>query len=483
MDGSLEQLMRLLANRGLEWLRQRIMDLPDPCPLDHPDVGALALAARVAPVLSGMLGRISPLEVIVLRRVTPDLLRAGAVRVLDGDRTTAMRDLVLAGGLVARADPLWQLACNVLAEDPVLPLAEHLALSEDPDLLTRAEALVTTLPAKWQITSGHVETVTDVVMQLYRHGACRPRLSHPRVFSAIFDHLVALARWSQAARCTVSVARTAYCLRLIDPDHDIKELMTGLIQFQRPDGSFPARAGYASEMQSFAEAVQPTLFVVMTLHMAAYRRWRGRPPVWLRPQPLHGAVDEIAARLAAAVTQEQVPPALLLHAATSLTRATGINWLSRLEPGLRQQQSGPPLAVLAGICFRDGPTARRLRTTLGLTRADKGECDDRARAEMDWLYGRPVSILGALPPALLHLWDRAARAGDRAQFLEGARLALHHQQPESTPAIRAMARRMAGEALFASDPHADPVRMLADLDRMLLLAQLFEPETRVAAAA
>ncbi|MBM3606715.1 MAG: hypothetical protein FJX25_19025, partial [Alphaproteobacteria bacterium] len=176
MDGSLEQLMRLLANRGLEWLRQRIMDLPDPCPLDHPDVGALALAARVAPVLSGMLGRISPLEVIVLRRVTPDLLRAGAVRVLDGDRTTAMRDLVLAGGLVARADPLWQLACNVLAEDPVLPLAEHLALSEDPDLLTRAEALVTTLPAKWQITSGHVETVTDVVMQLYRHGACRPRL-------------------------------------------------------------------------------------------------------------------------------------------------------------------------------------------------------------------------------------------------------------------------------------------------------------------
>ncbi len=146
MDGSWDQLMRLLSNRGLEWLRQRIMALPDPCPLDHPDIGALALVGQIAPVLSGLRGRISPIEVIVLRRLTPDLVRQGALRVLDGARDDALVRLTLAGGLVAQMDPLWQLACEALADDPALPLPHRLALSDDPVLLAQAEAVLNHAP-------------------------------------------------------------------------------------------------------------------------------------------------------------------------------------------------------------------------------------------------------------------------------------------------------------------------------------------------
>lgn len=471
MDGSLDQLMRLLSNRGLEWLRQRIMALPEAMPVDHPDLGALAMVGQAAPVLSGLRGRISPMEVIVMRRLTPDLVRAGAIRVLEGARTPDLVRLMLAGGLVACDDPLWQMACETLAEDATLPLPQRLALSDDPALLAQAERVLTTPPRR--ITPDHVTTVAQLLMQLFHYGARRPRLSQARAFTQIFDHLRRLADWAQAAGCTASVAQVAFCLRLLDEDYPLAEMVSDLIQVQRPDGSFPARLGFGTADQELAQAAGPTVLVAMALHMAAWRRWRGAAPVWLQPHPLRTATRMLADRLARA----PIPDTLALHAATSLTRATGQDWLRRLsaprgaEPAL--------LADLARVCFRDPISARHLRRWLDLPRLPAGPAT-LARVEAAWLSGAPVLIASPLPPALTALWERAARTGDDALFMDCARIALHHGDGVPAPVIRDRARRMAARALTAQDSVPD---MLASLDRLSLLAQLLEPEPAAAAAA
>lgn len=471
MDGSWDQLMRLLSNRGLEWLRQRIMALPDPCPLDHPDIGALALVGQIAPVLSGLRGRISPIEVIVLRRLTPDLVRQGALRVLDGARDDALVRLTLAGGLVAQTDPLWQLACEALADDPALPLPHRLALSDDPVLLAQAEAVVTMPPAS--ITPDHVAQVAQLLMQLYHHGARRPRLSHPRAYTLIFDHLRMLATWAQGAGCTGSVARIAFCLRLLDDDHPVADMLSDLIQVQRPDGSFPVRLGFATADQTFADAVQPTVHVAMALHMAAWKRWRGPAPVWLQPHPVQATARQLADRIAAM----DIPKAQALHAATSLTRATGENWFARLSPA--RHAVPDDLTRLGRICFRDAVAARHLRAWLGLTRhGDRPSGLDGPEAA--WLTGRIVAIATPLPDAVMRLWDRAALAGDVAAFTDCARIAQHHADGPASPAVRAMTRRLCVEALTQDAPLP---RMLVSLDRLTLLSRLFEPEAKAAAAA
>lgn len=471
MDGSLDQLMRLLSNRGLEWLRQRIMALPDPFPVDHPDLDALALVGQVAPVLSGLRGRISPLEVIVLRRLTPALVRQGAHLVLAGRRDVALVDLMLAGGLVAQTDPVWQLACEDLAEDGTLPLPARLALSDDPTLLTRAEAMLTTPPHG--ITPDHVATVAQLLTQLYHHGARRPRLSHARAFTQIFDHLRLLAEWAQAAGCTTSVARIAFCLRLLDADHPLADLVSDLIQVQRPDGSFPRRLGFGTADQTMAEGLQPTLNAAMALHMAAWKRWRGPAPVWLQPHPLQVAARQLAARIATL----PIPEDQALHAATSLTRVTGENWFPRLSPP--RQADASSLTHLARICFRDPVAAHHLRGWLDLPHAEPPQ-SGTAGVEAAWLTGRPVTITDTAPSALTALWERAARKGDESMFLDCARLALHHAEGPSSPAIRTMTRQMAAAALTLDAPLP---QVLDALDRLTLLAQLFEPEQRTTAAA
>lgn len=478
MDGSLDQLMRLLSNRGLEWLRQKIMDLPDPCPVDHPNLGPLALSAGCAPVLSGLRGRISPLEVIVQRRFKPPLLRQAAQRVLEGDRSREMLDLVLAGGLVARTDPVWQLACDTLAEDADLPLEVRLMLSDDPNLVVQAEVLLTTPPPAWMMTPCHVRRVATLVAVLYRHGAARPKLSNARQFSAIFDHLKALAVWAQAAGCTPSVARIAFCLRLVDPDHDIADLVADLIQVQRPDGSFSPRLGFSTCDQGFGEGAESTLLVVMALHVAAYRCWRGPAPVWLKPQPLHSATAEIAATLAATAGDGPVD----LHAAASLARATGRDWLRRVAHPL-SPVAPAQLKSLARISFRDASLARRLRALLGLSPDRGGRQDSIAEVEMAWLRGSPVSLKGPMPAPLLALWQRAAAADDQGLFRALARIALHHQTDLPPPAVRQMARRMASAALADCAAGADAAVLLEHLDDAILLTQLLEGEGPVAVAA
>lgn len=478
MDGSLEQLMRLLSNRGLEWLRQKIMDLPDPCPADHPDLGALALAAGCAPVLGGLRGRISPLEVIVLRRFSPLLLRQAAFQVLEGDRSPAMLDLVLAGGMIDRTDPVWRLACDTLADDQGLPMELRLSLSDDPDLLSQAEALLTQTPPAWTFTPGHVRRVATSVAVLYRHGAARPRLSNARQFTAIFDHLKALAVWAQSARCTLSVARIAFCLRLIDPDHDIGDLVADLIQIQRPDGSFPPRLGFSTHDQAFSEGVEATLLTVMALHLAAYRRWRGPPPVWLRSQPLRAATAQIAAALQTVAGDAPVD----LHAAVILTRATGRDWLGR-RGSIPLPHEPAQMQTLARISFPDASVARQLRKLLGLSVDRAGAQNNIAQVEMAWLRGSPVTLKGPLPAPLVALWQQAAVADDRVAFRALARIALHHQSAAPPPAIRQMARRMASAALADCARGADWRTLLHHLDDAILLTQLLEGEGPVAVAA
>ncbi len=478
MDGSLNQLLRLLANRGLEWLRQKIMDLPDPCPPDHPDLAGLVLAARVAPILSGLRGRISPLEVIVLRRLTPEAIRSGLLRVLDGSRSSLDLDLVQAGGLMMQDDPLWQLAGVTLAEDDDLPLQSRLAFRKDPDLIRQAEVYLTAPPDPFMIGPDHVARFAQMLMLLYHFGARRPALSGPRAFTAIHHHLMILQRWSQASTCTASKAQVILCLRLIDPDHELGEMLSDLIQTQRPDGSFPARTGFSTQDQDFAAAVLPTALAVTALHMVAYRRWQGPAPVWLDPQPLQATLRILTARLITALP-DPVPSAQALFLAATLGRATGEDWFRRLSP---LKVAGPrQLARLARLCFRDPVSARQLRQWLHLDRRDLMRLPGVSGVEARWLWGKPVLIGDPPPEALLALWDKAARSGDVRSFMALAATALHHQPGPTTPAIRAMTRRLAAEALAADVSSA--AGLCAHLDRMTLLVALFETVEPVAAAA
>ncbi|MDN5569116.1 MAG: hypothetical protein L0G27_10310, partial [Paracoccus sp. (in: a-proteobacteria)] len=321
MHETFEQLARMLSTRGLEWLRQKIMDLPDPCPSDHPDLGALALAGRAAPVFSGLRGRISPLEVIVLRRLSPDLVRSAAQRILAGNRDQVTVNLVLAGSLVAQSDPVWQLACEELADDKTLPLAIRLSLCDDPALRLVAEQAL--IRPHRHITSGQVVAYTNLLMQIYHYGAIRPRLMDARSFSKIYDNLQDMLDWALEQGCTSTLARVAFCLLLVDPDHDISDTVADLIQVQRADGSFPPRLGFSTDHQDFDTGVLPTLWATLALKMATHRRWKGPALVWLSEQPYRN-VAKICADTAEKLLDGQMPR---LEDAVALTRATGRDWI------------------------------------------------------------------------------------------------------------------------------------------------------------
>lgn len=465
MDGSLNQLMRLLANRGTEWLRQKILELPLDCPVNHPDIGLLAKAGRIAPILTGLRGRISPLEVIVQRRLTPALVRAGAARVIAGDRAEAMVDLMLAGSLVARSDPLWQLAIEELSDDDTLPHALRLALSDGQDLIRQVEVSLTRpLPTR---DGPQVIRITELVMQLFQHGARRPRLK-ARTCRVIHDQLMDLAEHSRRTNCVQSQAGLAVCLCLLDPDHDLSGMLPDMIQLQRPDGSFPHRLGFSDMDQGFADAALPTLAVVLALHVAVYRRWRGVRPVWLSSRPLQQALRE-GARAVARLAGSGAPA----DAAILLTCATGENWLPRLSS---QRPSRAEIPRLSALCFRDAIAARHLRQWLN------------AGAEMPattlhgrWLQGRPV-MLTAPPDALLALCQRAAIACDEEGFMTCVRLASYHHDIPQTNEMRRMARRLAAKAL--SSCHTSSLAgATTHLGRLVLLARLAPPPATIALAA
>jgi hypothetical protein len=272
MHDTLNLLTQSLSSRSLEWLRQKIMDLPAPCPADHPDLDCLALAGQIAPVLSGFHGRTSPLEVIVLRRLSPQVVRDACLRILDGSRKTTDQNLALASRLVAPDDAICHLACDALARDSSVPLATRLSLSNEPVLHTIAEQALT-MPLT-ELTPTNVAAFTKLLMQLFSFGAVRPRLSRAKAFTRIFDNIQEMAEWALDKKCTFLIAQTAFCLRLIDPDHDISEMIAELAQSQRPDGSFPEHLGFGNDPQDLVSALLPTLSCTLALHIAIHHRWR-----------------------------------------------------------------------------------------------------------------------------------------------------------------------------------------------------------------
>ncbi|WP_022706874.1 hypothetical protein [Paracoccus zeaxanthinifaciens] len=256
--------MRLLAERGLEWLRRHIMDLPDPCPADHPALPALAATGRLAPMLSALRGRPSPLESLVGRRLPPDLLRDAALRVTEGARDGTTLLLMQAG---APDTQPWRLACDQLASDTGLPLTDRLPFAKH-DLLPKAERLLDRADA---------ETSLTLMLHLWRFGTARPQLSDRWAVTRIHDRLQWLLQDASDRRDTTDLASTLVSLTLIDPGFDPGRHAADLIASQRSDGSFGARLGEGVLNQSLCDGATPTLAAIHALHAMGWRR--GQPSV------------------------------------------------------------------------------------------------------------------------------------------------------------------------------------------------------------
>ncbi|MFN3527374.1 MAG: hypothetical protein ACK4YU_14930, partial [Paracoccus sp. (in: a-proteobacteria)] len=184
-----------------------------------------------------------------------------------------------------------------------------------------------------------------------------PRLSHPARHGEIMAQVRHWAGLAPALRCTALVAQVITCLRLIDPDHDIRDLMGHLFPLQRPDGSFPALLTQGDASHDLPTGATPTLSVLLTLHVAVMRRWCGPRPLQPQSRPLHGAMVQAAHHLAARLAAS--PPAdgwLRLRAAATLTRALSQDWFARLMPP-KNLLDADRLGHLAALAFRDAGTA------------------------------------------------------------------------------------------------------------------------------
>ena len=473
MHQTVEQLAHTVSARGLEWLRQKIMDLPETCGPDHPDLLALATAARVGPVLSGLRGRPSPLEVIVRRRVTPDMIRQAARHCVEGGRDPAALQMFLAGIFLTPQDPLWQLAGRTLAQDKGVPLSKRLALDVDHRLHGVAERALTR-PVD-QLTSEQVMAYGRLLVQVFDFGRTRPRLADKRSITRMYTILTQMEEWALANRCTCSVALTTFCLQLVDPDHDATDAVVELMQFQRGDGSFPHRLGFSTDPQDLATGIMPTLVAILAIQGAIYRRWRGRVAGPVQARPFHAA----ARTLADGALRRLSDGAPTLEQAVILGRATGRDQIAAL--GVSHWVLSPAQSVrLAALCFRDPISARHVRSRIRLN--DVPGLNDVGQAELNWLQGRPIIISDPLPPALLALWGRAAIANDDATFMHCTRLASHFHMRPLPRAIHAMSNRLASSAIADSDD-APLGRVMTHIHHLTLMAQIFEPAERMEAAA
>ena len=473
MHQSVQQLAHMVSARGMDWLQRKILALPEACAPDHPDMSGLATAARIAPILSGFRGRISPLEIVVKRRVSGDMIRQAAQRCLNGARDFPTLQLFQAGNFLTPEDPLWQLACRTLAEDGETPLARRLCACRNDTLECVAEVALTR-PFR-DMTTDQVTAYAHIVLLSYDFRTGRIRVSDKRSVTRIYDNLCQMADWALQERCTSSVAWTAFCLRLIDPEHDITEAMAELMQFQRSDGSFPARLIDGDERQEFSDGAYPTLLAVLALHSALYRRWRGPLPVPTQGRPLHAAIRQAAD--AAIVQLGEARPTL--EQAVILSRATGRDWIARI--GVPFRTLSPKRSIhIATLCFRDPISARHVRNRISLR--EMPGLHDIGQAEVNWLQGRPVVISDPLPEALLALWERSADADDADVFMHCTRLAAHfHLCPLPSVIVR-MANRLAAAAIDL-DVDATLDDRLHQIQRLNMMAQIFEPAEELAAAA
>lgn len=498
LDATYDQLLRMLSARGLGWFKSRVDALPSPVALDHPDLIWLARAAQVAPVLTGLRGHPSPLEEIVARRVEPDLARNVANAFLQQTNLGegGLARILLACESVGHDCPQWQLARAQLAENPPADLDIRLAVCSQPDasLLAEIEALLTAPVPEERLTEAHVDLFARTLMQLYRFGATRPRLSQPKIYGEVFANCLRFAQWGRRQQSMLAMAQMTVCLRLIDADQDVAELVGELISHQRPDGSFPVRAAYGTRDQSLDEAAAPSLMTILALHQCTFRRWRQAPPARITATPLRASRDFAASRVGEILPSQldAIPPGQRLLAAASLSRATGENWFAR--SGLTGHIPAPSdMLRLAPRLFGNFEAVRYARISL---RLDQGWADltrmvgtDAVPAHLnvalDWLRGTQLAVGQELPQTLLQEWDLAAQRADVPAFHHCCEVAAAHVVTHSTTAIRNAARRTALEDLQALHTISDhPIeKQLARLDRLCLLAQIFEPRAFHAAAA
>lgn len=499
LDTSYDQLLRMLATRGLEWLRQQIEALPAPLPPDNPGIVPLAAAGRIAPVLSGLRGRISPLEVLVARRLTPELAIEAAAQALscrDSHAAVGGADILLAGRSIASDHPLWQLACDHVAEDPDRDLVDRLALGAPTDhLLPEAEAILTADMPDQVLTEAWIDRFARLLMQLYAHGAERPRFSDANIYGQVFTNCLRFCDWARHQRSLVATAQMAFCLRLIDPDHDLAPILAEVIPYQRPDGSFPARCGYSEAEQDFATGFRPTLMTVAALHLCTYRRWRS-PPVLPAPvSPFHASRDLAANLLATQLMPHltQLPAETRLHAAAVLSSATGENWFQRAGLTGHPIQADQVLRMAPRV-FGSFAAARFARSSLAMESAwdslRQADAHGAVRPAhlalaLDWLRGAPVAIGDALPPDLVRDWQAAALSGDTVTYHACCERAAGHRVTAPADTIRKAARCIVVTDLQALEATSDDAidDRLVRLARLNLLAQLFEPDIWLAAVA
>ncbi|SNT68907.1 hypothetical protein [Paracoccus seriniphilus] len=481
-DASYEQLMRLLATRGLEWLRKQVLELPDPLPADHPAVPHLSFIARIAPVLSGLRGHVSPLEDIVSRRLSRDIVRHAAKRYLAGNFNYTTIGCIIGGRIIAGDEPVWQLAVHAIASDRGVAPVDRLAAGAEAsgDLLKEIEIdLCRPVPTEI-LTESIVDRFAFQIMQVYQFGASRPKFSHPRVYGELFSKLTQFKEWATRNSRLSAMCQIAYCLRLIDPDHDISDLLADVIAHQRPDGSFPRKAGYSTRDQGLEAGTWPTLMALTVLNFTAWRKWRGPRPDLSAIRPFTTSRASYAAAIAGygKAWANKANSGLRLKLACGLSRATGENWFAQLglrgfTPNRRQVLS------LAGELYGDIYAARDARHTLNLARNWPSEMETGEYADMlRWLRGAPVELS-------YQLNSPQQPSEEPVDFdVQCRNLAAIAQEPPDS-ALKTEGLRQAWQALMLLEQDGDPEPddAVLHLERLNRLVQIFESAPLLSAAA
>lgn len=481
LDASYDRLLKMLASRGLEWLRQHVEALPDPLPSQHPAIPHLSTAAWIGQILSGLRGCKSPLQVIVARRLSPEILSSIARQIADHETNPSSEvvEAILAAQAVLADDPRYQLARQILTDETPDALADRLRIECPPaeDLLHQAEDFVVAPMPPEALSQAYLERFTMVLMRLYAFGARRPQFSHPRIYGQVFANCLSYVEWARKEQSLIATVQLAFCLRLIDPDYDIAPMLAEVIPYQRPDGSFPARSAYSTECQELDDGVWATLMTVAALHMATYRRWNGADAA-PAGQPLHRCRDMAAAIVAGrADGLRELSEPKRIKAAAALSCATGEDWFAMA--GLSGHKTAAPDALaVAPMVFGSFTAARHARSCLdlgALTDLDIAAQAPHMQAALNWLRGQAVTLGTAADPALMQEWDKAAKAGDQAGFLACCARAITCQSIPSTPAIRVSACRIMLRDLAAIEDASESLQnQCARLARMSLIAWVFE---------
>lgn len=267
------QLLTLIASRSQQWLRNQIEALPMLADPDDPAIGDLAEIIAAANICGTLRGAATPLQAFVKTRFTPQFIK----NFMAAFRSGSLNGECRGASLVQFLPPDDRMQAAWLSGQG---LADRLSLSDlsDPDLLAEVEAMLRQPVPAERLSDGIIDGYARVLSLSYRYGAERPRFPDVRTYGNAFANCLRFADWAQRKGRLVPLAQMSFCLRLIDPDHDVMPMLSDVIASQRPDGSFPHRLGYGVADQD-RTALQPTLAVLAALHMVIYRRRRNPGPL------------------------------------------------------------------------------------------------------------------------------------------------------------------------------------------------------------